>query len=142
MKNILVTGAAGFIGSNFAELMVKKYPDYKIVVLDKLTYAGNLENLKNIQDKIEFIQGDICDFDFVLDIFKKYEIDAVVHFAAESHVDNSIKTPFIFTQTNVIGTHTLLEAAKRVWGEGSTNKFIHISTDEVYGTLRRNRIFY
>ena len=135
MKNILVTGAAGFIGSNFAELMVRKYPEYKIVVLDKLTYAGNLANLNNVKDKIEFIQGDICDFDFVLDLFKKYEIDAVVHFAAESHVDNSIKTPFIFTQTNVMGTHTLLEAAKRTWGEGSKNKFVHVSTDEVYGTL-------
>ena len=141
MKNILVTGAAGFIGSNFAELMVKKYPEYKIVVLDKLTYAGNLNNLRKVKEKIEFIQGDICDFDFVLDLFNKYEIDAVVHFAAESHVDNSIKTPFIFTQTNVIGTHTLLEAAKRVWGEGSSNKFIHVSTDEVYGTLGETGYF-
>ena len=141
MKNILVTGAAGFIGSNFAELMVKKYPEYKIIVLDKLTYAGNMNNLRKIKDKIEFVKGDICDFDFVLDLFKKFEIDAVVHFAAESHVDNSIKTPFIFTQTNVIGTHTLLEAAKRVWGEGSSNKFIHVSTDEVYGTLGETGYF-
>ena len=141
MKNILVTGAAGFIGSNFAELMVRKYPEYKIVVLDKLTYAGNLENLNNIMDKIEFVKGDICDFDFVKNVYEKYEIDAVVHFAAESHVDNSIKTPFIFTQTNVMGTHTLLEAAKQVWGEGSPNKFIHVSTDEVYGTLGETGYF-
>ena len=141
MKNILVTGAAGFIGSNFAELMVRKYPEYKIVVLDKLTYAGNLENLNNIIDKIEFVKGDICDFDFVKNVYEKYEIDAVVHFAAESHVDNSIKTPFVFTQTNVMGTHTLLEAAKQVWGEGSPNKFVHVSTDEVYGTLGETGYF-
>ena len=92
MKNLLVTGAAGFIGANFAEYMVKKYPEYNIIVFDKLTYAGNLENLKNIKDKITFVQGDICDFDFVQETFKKYDIDTVVHFAAESHVDNSIKT--------------------------------------------------
>ena len=141
MKNILVTGAAGFIGSNFAELMVNKYPEYNIIVLDKLTYAGNMANLNNVIDKIEFIQGDICDFDFVLDLFKKYNIDAVVHFAAESHVDNSIKNPFIFTHTNVIRTHTLLEAAKRTWGEGSANKFVHVSTDEVYGTLGETGYF-
>ena len=141
MKNLLVTGAAGFIGSNFAEYMVKKYPEYNIIVFDKLTYAGNLENLKNIKDKITFVKGDICDFDFVQETFKKYDIDTVVHFAAESHVDNSIKTPFIFTQTNVMGTHTLLEVAKRTWGEGSKNKFVHISTDEVYGTLGEEGYF-
>ena len=142
MKNILITGAAGFIGANFAELMVKKYEGkYNIIVLDKLTYAGNLHNLDNIKDKITFVKGDICDFEFVKDVFKKYEIDAVVHFAAESHVDNSIKTPFIFTHTNVIGTHTLLESAKQIWGEGSPNKFVHISTDEVYGTLGEEGYF-
>ena len=141
MKNLLVTGAAGFIGANFAEYMVKKYPEYNIIVFDKLTYAGNLENLKNIKDKITFVQGDICDFDFVQETFKKYDIDTVVHFAAESHVDNSIKTPFIFTQTNVMGTHTLLEAARRAWGEGSPNKFMHISTDEVFGTLGEEGYF-
>lgn len=135
MKNILVTGAAGFIGSNFAEFMVNKHPEYNIIVFDKLTYAGNMDNLKKIQDKITFIKGDICDLEKVTEAFEKYDIDAVVHFAAESHVDNSIKTPFVFTQTNVIGTHTLLEVAKRIWGEGSNNKFVHISTDEVYGTL-------
>lgn len=141
MKNILVTGAAGFIGSNFAEFMVNKHPDYNIVVFDKLTYAGNMDNLKKIQDKIKFVQGDICDLEKVTETFEKYNIDAVVHFAAESHVDNSIKTPFIFTQTNVLGTHTLLEVAKRIWGEGSPNKFVHISTDEVYGTLGEEGYF-
>ena len=140
-KNILVTGAAGFIGANFAEYFVKKHPDYNIIVLDKLTYAGNLDNLKKIMDKITFVQGDICDFDFVKSTFEKYQIDSVVHFAAESHVDNSIKNPFIFTHTNVIGTHTLLEAAKQVWGESSPNKFVHISTDEVYGTLGEDGYF-
>ena len=141
MKNILVTGAAGFIGSNYAEYMVNNHPEYNLVILDKLTYAGNLNNLKQVENKITFIQGDICDLELVTYIFTKYNIDAVVHFAAESHVDNSIKTPFIFTQTNVIGTHTLLEVAKRVWGEGSTNKFVHISTDEVYGTLGEEGYF-
>ncbi|MCI8654444.1 MAG: dTDP-glucose 4,6-dehydratase [Clostridia bacterium] len=141
MNNILVTGAAGFIGSNFIEYIVKKHNDYNIVVLDKLTYAGNLENLKSVKNEITFIQGDICDFDLVKEIFEKYSINGVIHFAAESHVDNSIKTPFIFTQTNVIGTHTLLEVAKQKWGEGSTNKFLHISTDEVYGTLGEEGYF-
>ncbi len=139
--NILITGAAGFIGANFAEYFVNKYPKYNIVVLDKLTYAGNLDNLKKIMDKITFIQGDICDYDLILDILKKYKINGIIHFAAETHVDNSIKDPFIFTHTNVIGTHTLLEAAKNVWGEGSSNKFVHISTDEVYGSLKDEGYF-
>ena len=141
MNNVLVTGAAGFIGANFAEYFVNKHPDYKVIVLDKLTYAGNLANLDKVKDKITFVKGDICDFDFVLDLYKKYDINGVIHFAAESHVDNSIKTPFVFTQTNVIGTHTLLEAAKRTWGEGSLNKFVHISTDEVYGSLGEEGYF-
>ena len=140
-NNILVTGAAGFIGANFAEYFVNKYPEYKIVVLDKLTYAGNMDNLKKVKDKITFIKGDICDFNLVMEIFKKYNINGVIHFAAESHVDNSIKDPFIFTQTNVIGTHTLLEVAKQVWGEGSSNKFVHVSTDEVYGSLKEDGYF-
>ena len=140
-KNILITGAAGYIGANFAEYFVNKYPEYKIVVLDKLTYAGNMNNLNNVINKITFVKGDICDFDLVLDLFKKYDINGVIHFAAESHVDNSIKNPFIFTHTNVIGTHTLLEAAKQVWGEGSQNKFVHISTDEVYGSLKEDGYF-
>ena len=141
MKNILVTGAAGFIGSNFAEFMVNKHPDYNIIVFDKLTYAGNMDNLKKVQDKITFVKGDICDLDKVLETFEQYNIDNDEHITDESHVDNSIKTPFVFTQTNVLGTHTLLEAAKRVWGEGSKNKFVHISTDEVYGTLGEEGYF-
>lgn len=142
MKNIMITGAAGFIGANFAEHMVKKYDGiYNFVIYDKLTYAGNMHNLDNIIDKITFVKGDICDFDEVMDTLKKYKIDAIVHFAAESHVDNSIKTPFVFTQTNVLGTHTLLEAARQVWGEGSDNKFVHISTDEVYGSLKEEGYF-
>lgn len=140
-KNILVTGAAGFIGANFAEFFVNKHPEYNVIVLDKLTYAGNLDNLKKVEDKITFVKGDICEYEFVKDLFEKYEIDGVIHFAAESHVDNSIKNPFIFTHTNVIGTHTLLEVAKQVWGEGSSNKFVHISTDEVYGTLGEEGYF-
>ena len=140
-KNVLVTGAAGFIGANFAEYFVNKHPDYKVVVVDKLTYAGNMDNLKKVQDKIEFEQADICDFEKMKEIFKKYDINGVIHFAAESHVDNSIKNPFIFTHTNVIGTHTLLETAKQIWGEGSSNKFVHISTDEVYGSLKEDGYF-
>lgn len=140
-KNILVTGAAGFIGSNFVEYFKNKHEDYNIVVLDKLTYAGNIHNLDKVIDKITFVQGDICNFDLVTKIFKDYDINGVIHFAAESHVDNSIKTPFVFTQTNVIGTHTLLEVAKQIWGEGSKNKFVHISTDEVYGTLGEEGYF-
>lgn len=139
--NILVTGAAGFIGANFVEYFVKKYPMEHIIVLDKLTYAGNRQNLKRVEDKITFIQGDICDFTLVKEIFESYKIQGVIHFAAESHVDNSIKNPFIFTQTNVMGTHTLLEVAKQVWKEGSSNKFVHISTDEVYGTLGEEGYF-
>ncbi len=138
---ILVTGAAGFIGSNFVEYITKKHPEYNIIVLDKLTYAGNMENLKKVYAKIKFEKGDICNFDLVSSIFDKYHIDGVIHFAAESHVDNSIKAPFIFTQTNVIGTHTLLEVAKQKWGEKSKNKFVHISTDEVYGTLGEEGFF-
>ncbi len=142
MKNILVTGGAGFIGSNFVELMVEKYDEkYNIIVYDKLTYAGNIHNLDNVKDKIIFVKGDICDFDFVKETLEKYEIDAVVHFAAESHVDNSIKNPFVFVKTNVIGTNTILEAAKETWEEGSENKFIHISTDEVYGSLKETGYF-
>lgn len=142
MKNIMITGAAGFIGANFVELMVKKYGEkYNYIVYDKLTYAGNIHNLDNVKDKITFVQGDICDFNQVMETYKKYNIDAIVHFAAESHVDNSIKTPFIFTQTNVLGTHTLLEAAKQYWGEGSKNKFVHVSTDEVFGSLGETGYF-
>ena len=141
MKNVMVTGAAGFIGANFAEYFVNKHPDYNVIVVDKLTYAGNLANLDKVKDKITFVQADICDFEKMQEVFEKYQINGVIHFAAESHVDNSIKAPFIFTQTNVIGTHTLLEVAKQKWGEKSKNKFVHISTDEVYGTLGEEGFF-
>ena len=139
MKNILITGAAGFIGSNFAEYIADK--NYNIIVIDKLTYAGNINNLKKIINQIIFEKGDICNSEFVVEIFKKYNINEVVHFAAESHVDNSINEPFIFTKTNVLGTHTLLETARTIWGEGSNNKFVHVSTDEVYGTLGETGYF-
>ena len=141
MKNLLVTGAAGFIGSNFVEYMLEKYPEYNIIILDKLTYAGNMDNLKKVIDRVTFEEGDICDYELVKKLFDKYQIDGVVHFAAESHVDNSIKAPFVFTQTNVIGTHTLLEVARQKWGEGSSNKFVHVSTDEVYGALGETGYF-
>ena len=140
-NNILVTGAAGFIGANFVEYFVKKHPNYNVVVVDKLTYAGNMDNLNKVIDKIKFEKADICDFEKMKEIFDKYEINGVIHFAAESHVDNSIKNPFIFTKTNVIGTHTLLETARQKWGDGSKNKFVHISTDEVYGSLGEKGYF-
>lgn len=141
MSNIMVTGAAGFIGSNFVEYYIANHPEDKIVVVDKLTYAGNMHNLDNVIGKIIFEKADICDFEEMKRIFTQYSIDGVIHFAAESHVDNSIKNPFVFTHTNVIGTHTLLETAHQLWGEGSTNKFVHISTDEVYGSLGEEGYF-
>lgn len=132
--NVLVTGAAGFIGSNFVKIFIKKHPDYKIVVLDKLTYAGKIENLEDVKNKITFIKGDICDEQLVNNIFVKYNINGVINFAAETHVDNSIKNPDIFTKTNVLGTHNLLEIARQNW-KNKNNKFVQISTDEVYGEL-------
>jgi dTDP-glucose 4,6-dehydratase len=128
---ILVTGGAGFIGSNFIRLILKKYPDYKITNFDKLTYCGNLESLKDIEENknYEFVKGDICDEKAVEKVMK--EVDIVVHFAAESHVDNSIKDSYVFTRTNVIGTHILLEQARL----NKIKKFIHISTDEIYGSI-------
>lgn len=141
MENILVTGAAGFIGSNFVEYVLKEHSDYNIIVLDKLTYAGNLANLNNVKDKITFIKGDICDANLVEEIFDKYNINGVIHFAAESHVDNSINASQVFMQTNIIGTYTLIETARKKWGEGSKNKFLHISTDEVFGTLGEEGYF-
>ena len=142
MKNILITGGAGFIGSNFVNLMVKKYGDkYRYIVYDKMTYAANMENLKESKGKYVLVEADICDLNKDIETLKKYEIDAVVHFAAESHVDNSIKRPLTFTETNVMGTHALIEACKQVWKEGSKNKFVHVSTDEVYGSLGKEGYF-
>jgi len=137
-KNILITGGAGFIGSHVVRLFVNKYPDYKIINLDKLTYAGNLANLKDIEDKpnYKFIKADICDFDTILKIFKEENLDGIIHLAAESHVDRSIKDPFTFAQTNIMGTLSLLQAAKETWKDNYKSKlFYHISTDEVYGAL-------
>lgn len=142
MKNILITGGAGFIGSNFVNLMVEKYGDkYRYIVYDKMTYAANEKNLEPSAGNYTLVKADICDLKKIIETLKEYEIDAVVHFAAESHVDNSITRPLTFTETNVMGTHSLLEACKQVWGEGSTNKFVHVSTDEVYGSLGETGYF-
>jgi dTDP-glucose 4,6-dehydratase len=141
-KNILVTGAAGFIGCNFVRILLEKYKNISVVSLDKLTYAGNLSNLSILphKEKHTFIQGDICDKNLVDEILRKNNIDTIVHFAAESHVDRSIASPSEFVQTNVMGTFTLLEAAKNYWltekkWTKENCRFHHISTDEVYGTL-------
>ena len=144
MKSILVTGGAGFIGSHLVRLLVNKYPEYHIVNMDVLTYAGNLENLKDIEAKenYTFVKCDICDFKKVKQIFEDYKIDSVIHLAAESHVDRSIEDPFSFAQTNVMGTLSLLQAAKSYWNENFTNKvFYHVSTDEVYGSLGEEGFF-
>lgn len=173
MKNILVTGCAGFIGSNFVPYFLEKYPNYNIINLDLLTYAGNLENLSEIDDilnnsklkiqnsklqtpKYKFIKGDICNRELVEFIFSEYDIQGVIHFAAESHVDNSIKNPAVFIQTNVNGTFTLIDVAYKHWMEKPFKykdkylnpksqilypRFHHISTDEVYGTLGESGLF-
>ena len=148
MKTYLVTGGAGFIGSNFVLYMLKKYEDIRIINLDKLTYAGNLENLKSIQDDPRhiFVHGDICDNALVNSLFEKYEIDYVAHFAAESHVDRSIREPEVFAKTNVMGTVNLLNCAKAAWEKEDGTwkegvKFLHVSTDEVYGSLGETGYF-
>ena len=144
MKNLLITGGAGFIGSHLVRLLVNKYPNYHIVNMDVLTYAGNLENIRDIEAKenYTFIKYNICDFENVKKVFKDYKIDSVIHLAAESHVDRSIKDPFSFAQTNVMGTLSLLQAAKEFWDCNFTNKlFYHVSTDEVYGSLEGKDLF-
>jgi len=144
-RSLLITGGAGFIGSHVVRLFVTKYPEYHIVNLDKLTYAGNLVNLKDIEalKNYTFVKADICDFDTMLKLFNQYNINGVIHLAAESHVDRSIKDPFTFAQTNVMGTLSLLQAAKQAWGGNYDGKlFYHISTDEVYGALKFDGSFF
>lgn len=150
-KNILITGGAGFIGANFVPYFAQKYPQYHLINLDKLTYAGNLNNLKETQTlpNYTFIKGDICDKTLIETLFTQYNIQGVIHFAAESHVDNSIKSPQTFIQTNIIGTFNLIETARQHWMEAphqpkpqyQTARFHHISTDEVYGTLGQTGTF-
>ena len=156
MTNILLTGTAGFIGSNFVPYFLEKYPEYNLINLDLLTYAGNLENLKECESnpRYKFIKGDICNRELVEFIFNEYDIEGVIHFAAESHVDNSIKNPGVFIETNVNGTFTLLDVAYKHWmkkpfeyhskfkiNNSTLPRFHHISTDEVYGTLNETDLF-
>ena len=150
-KTILITGGAGFIGSNFVPYFCEKYPEYNIINLDKLTYAGNLDNLRECESmpNYKFVQGDICDADLIDKLFDENDIRGVIHFAAESHVDNSIKGPRAFINTNIVGTFNLLDAARRHWMDGpgvvkpgyEDARFHHISTDEVYGALGETGMF-
>ncbi len=145
MKTILITGGAGFIGSHVVRLFVNKYPEYNIVNLDALTYAGNLENLKDIDTKpnYTFVKGDINDGIFVNNLFDKYQFDGVIHLAAESHVDRSISDPMSFIMTNIVGTVNLLNSARHIWKDSfKGHRFYHISTDEVYGSLGKTGFFY
>ena len=150
MKKYLVTGAAGFIGANFLKYILNKHKDIFVVILDKLTYAGNLKNIENeLKDKrVEFVKGDICNNELLENIFSKYDIDYVVNFAAESHVDRSIENPKLFLETNILGTQTLLDTAKKFWTIGKDKrgypvykegkKYLQVSTDEVYGSLKKD----
>ena len=150
-KNILITGGAGFIGSNFIPFFLRENPEIAVINLDLLTYAGDESNLKEVSEdkRYTFIKGDICDRNLVEDIFSKYKIEGVIHFAAESHVDNSIKNPGVFIETNVNGTFTLIDVAYKFWmnkpfnhkAEFQKSRFLHISTDEVYGTLGETGLF-
>ena len=143
-KTILITGGAGFIGSHVVRLFVNNYPDYKIINLDKLTYAGNLENLRDIENapNYTFEKGDIVDENYIKELFEKYDFDGVIHLAAESHVDRSITNPMEFIMTNVVGTVNLLNAAKNLWKDNEHGRlFYHVSTDEVYGSLGDTGLF-
>lgn len=145
MKNILITGGAGFIGSHLVRLMVNKYPQYNIINLDLLTYAGNLENLRDVESKpnYKFVKADICDIDQMRRVIADNQIDGIIHFAAESHVDRSIIDPFSFARTNVMGTLSLLQSAKEYWNGMFEGKlFYHVSTDEVYGSLENDGTFF